>query len=664
MQQILEKLKPIIGARADKIWLVYLGSDIRKKTEIETMLRLLEAKVLQSYRVDDDSILLPPPSSETAAGKYRIGDVIYSSRKPYPFGLHEQEWIQHVSIFGRTGAGKTNTVFNLLLQLIAQGKPFMIFDWKRNYRDMIQATDAKMLTFTLGRKTSRFSFNPLRFPPGTEPTVWAKKVVEMISLAYFGGEGSNSLLLRAIDKVYKEFGVYDGTVEKWPTLADLLPKLHEMSLRGRAAEWMSTVLRTLHGACYGEMGKVINQQEQTPIHELLEHNVILELDSLTHNDKVLIIGSLLLWIHHYRMQQKEREQFKHCLVIEEAHHILLKTHQEKESITEVILREIRELGESIVLIDQMPSTLTPTAIANTGCTITMNLKHKTDVNVASDYCLLDNDQKWIFGKLPVGTAVVKLQNRFYSPFMIAIPHIKIQKGAVDDRMIAGMMESHSAYSARHAPESQGNRGIPARARESLSEEERAFLESVMSNPLITTIMRYRDLGASMRKGNNIKNKLIEHGYIIPEEIVTSRGRLMLYGLTTRARQALAQEGMNPSKFPASLLHAYGVEVARRYYRKNGYKVKPEFKVNGYADLVAMKGDKKLCVEFETGKSDPVKNITKCLQGCCDSVVSIALNRAVKQRILTQVKAHGLDKDKRLQVVTLAELELTQRDRIS
>ena len=32
-----------------------------------------------------------------------------------------------------------------------------------------------------------------------------------------------------------------------------------MNLQGRAAEWMSTVLRTLHGACYGEMGKVISQ---------------------------------------------------------------------------------------------------------------------------------------------------------------------------------------------------------------------------------------------------------------------------------------------------------------------------------------------------------------------------------------------------------------------
>lgn len=665
VEDILKKLKPIIGSRADAIWLAYLAADSSHKTELETMLRLLQAKVLMEYRVDDQSIQLPPPSDEVAKGKYKVGSVVYNNRELYPFGLHEQDWIQHISIFGRSGAGKTNTVYCLLLQLLHHNKPFLVFDWKRNYRDLVQMANEDIKVFTPGRRISPFTFNPLRFPPGTEPTIWAKKIVEMISLAYFGGEGSNDILLRAIHKVYESFGVYDGTVTKWPTLSDLLPELHKMKLKGRAAEWMSTVLRTLHSACYGEMGQVVSQQQQTPLQELLKQNVVLELDGLTHNDKLLIIGSLLLWIHHYRMQEPSREQFKHALIIEEAHHLLLKTTRERESITEIVLREIRELGESIVLIDQMPSSLTPTAIANTACTITMNLKQRTDVSTAANYSLLDDTEKWIFGKLPVGMAVVKLQNRFYEPFLIRLPHVDLQKGFVTDELVANLMSKnqHTGYSASSSAEvveSEGIEGIPEPAIERLSEDELDFVVSISKDPLKNTVQRYVGLNWSMRKGDKVKNDLVQKGVVIPEEIITSRGRLMLYNLTARGKEVTSAQGYDTRKTPASLLHAYGVNVAKKHFESLGYRVELEHDLNGYADLLIEMDGKKYFVEFETGKSDAIKNITKCLGVQCDGVVSVALNEKVRQRILAQIQARGLAKEKALKVILLNDLDKPDR----
>jgi hypothetical protein len=46
---------------------------------------------------------------------------------------------------------------------------------------------------------------------------------------------------------------------------------------------------------------------------------------------------------------------------------------------DTMLREIRELGESIILIDQMQSKITGTALANTGMSINMNQKNRADI---------------------------------------------------------------------------------------------------------------------------------------------------------------------------------------------------------------------------------------------------------------------------------------------
>ena len=103
--------------------------------------------------------------------------------------------------------------------------------------------------------------------------------------------------------------------------------------------------------------------------------MVFEFDALTNADKIFFIESLILWIHHYRLQEETRETFKHAIIIEEAHHVLFRKKQSKESIMDILLREIRELGESIILIDQHPSLISIPSLGNTNCTIAMNLKH-------------------------------------------------------------------------------------------------------------------------------------------------------------------------------------------------------------------------------------------------------------------------------------------------
>ncbi len=95
---------------------------------------------------------MKPPPKELAAGKYPSGIVYYGDQGFYPFGLWEDELIQHIGIFGRSGSGKTNLCYMLLEGLVAADKPFLIFDWKQNYRDLIAKQPFSDLDiFTVGR---------------------------------------------------------------------------------------------------------------------------------------------------------------------------------------------------------------------------------------------------------------------------------------------------------------------------------------------------------------------------------------------------------------------------------------------------------------------------------------------------------------------------------
>jgi len=163
--EICKKLKPLIGQQADRYWLAYLAEDSDGKREIADTLQLRAVQLLGLDFENPAANLSVPPKTE-AEGEYPIGTITYAGRSLYPFGLRESEWLQHISIFGRSGAGKTNTVFLLIKNLLHHKKPFLIFDWKRNYRDLLAGPDKNTLVYTVGGDISPFAFNPLIPPKG------------------------------------------------------------------------------------------------------------------------------------------------------------------------------------------------------------------------------------------------------------------------------------------------------------------------------------------------------------------------------------------------------------------------------------------------------------------------------------------------------------------
>ena len=363
---------------------------------------------------------------------------------------------------------------------------------------------------------------------------------------------------------------------------------------------------------------------------IMKRNVILELDGLTNADKTLIIESMLLWIHHYRLSQPDRETFKHAMIIEEAHHILLKRIGGRggEAVTDTILREIRELGEAIILVDQHPSLISIPALGNTYTTIAMNLKHRSDISAVSAALLLKDEERELLGTLPVGSAVAKMQGRWLHPFLVQIPYRQIPKGMVNDEALSRLMTEKNPLQPDNNHTGDNKRGSSLDENETrilLSKKEETFLINVFREPLAGAVERYRCLCVSRRKGNSIRESLISKGLLVPVAIPTKTGRIVLTDLTDEGRRSLRRLGYEvPDRCRwGSLEHEYWKQKIAENLVARGWQVTFEEPVNGFTDIVARKDHRWIALEIETGNSDWQKNLTKNLEKGFEEIFIVA-----------------------------------------
>jgi len=88
-------------------------------------------------------------------GEYPLGWVTYSGKNLYEFGLRENEWIQHMAILVEA-AGQDKPGIPDPHDLKNKGKPFLVFDWKRNYRDLLVLPEFQDVeVYTIGGTSRR-----------------------------------------------------------------------------------------------------------------------------------------------------------------------------------------------------------------------------------------------------------------------------------------------------------------------------------------------------------------------------------------------------------------------------------------------------------------------------------------------------------------------------
>ena len=674
VQELCRKLKPVLGQKVDRLWSVYLAeSDPGGKAELEQTLELLAAKHLgQSYE-PDRSPFPPPTKAFATAGDILVGRLSYGGHELYPYALKSDRLKEHLLIAGRSGSGKTNLAFVLMRGIMARGIKVLAIDWKRGYRDLF-AVQRDLRIYTVGRDVSPFRFNPLIPPPGCEPSVWIKLVVDVIASAYLGGEGVISLLVKGLDTLFTEAGVFDRQQARWPTINDLLAWLRSVKLRGRAAMWQASAERILLAMTYGEFGSVVNTQDNAHVRDLLNHNVILEMDGMSSNsDRKMFSEALTLYLYRYRLAQGPQRKLTNLIVLEEAHNLLLnKGADTRESVLESSIRMIRQYGMGYVFVDQSASLLSKVAFANSYATFALSQKLRGDVQAMSSAMNLTDEQKQALSTLPVGAAVVRVADEHPEPFLVRVPRFPVEEGSVADEQVRRLMRPYSGHSSEskpslgrqevvpavppvernteaeqeetdsHPPSPKGSQAtqpvgtcrdpIPDPPKEdtpnvpTMSREEIRFLANIVARPLSTTVSRYQRLRLSRRRGNAVRQHLAQAGIIEAVRIPTRSGQVTLYQLSEMGRSVCSSIGIDPGPRPReSLEHRYWIRRTDEHFEKKGYDMTREhpIKGNGAVDLLAERPGETIAIEVETGKSDIKTNLANIRRADFDRVVFVA-----------------------------------------
>ncbi len=616
---LFKKLKPIMGEDIYPLQAVYLAGDEESRKSVEKILSIIYSNAITGIH--------PPPLS-ASLGKYPLGTVLSGNQELHPFSLQDEDWF-HIGIFGQTGRGKTNAMLHLLQQLNKNNIPWLVFDWKRaGYRDLIEKD---IHVFTVGRDVSPFYMNPLIPPPGVDNITWYKQFIQCISHAYFLGHGCENIMQDVIGK-------------DTPTLIDVLRKLQTYPAKWRKLQWLQSTERAIKALCYGGINNVLNAKECQPISHWLERKVILELDALTDSEAKFFVNIIMSQIYLYRKELRP-SGFQHVTVIEEAHHILKKEQEsvEAKSVMDKIFREIREYGESIIIIDQMPSTILNSAFANTATQITLSLKHSNDVRAAGNGMMLDRDEQQFLGKLPVGTAIVKLQNRWHAPFMLKLPFVKIETGKTTDEAIRAKMRSYLPQQRVIYPEKTQPEIIQVIS--DTDKYSKKLLMDIAQKPLIAIANRYRLLGLNPKTGNEYKQQLLKLGLVKEVNINNGKGRIKLLELTDKGKTLMKKFGHSRSLRHGGVEHLYWVKRVKKLLQ--GYKVLEEHPIgNGETvDLAIIGKKKKIAIEIETGKSNAIGNIKKCLAAGFE-VVSVG----TYTKVFRKIKSNPISRLKRVRIV--------------
>jgi archaellum biogenesis ATPase FlaH len=632
MERIEEKLKllkPILRpAQWGYLRVQYLfENDPRKKREIENMIDLLIAQHVPG--LTSEHILLPPPEGDDIAGDYPIGEVSYPDASCGTFGIREPEWIKHCGIFGKTGSGKTTLALRILKELCQKNRPFLIFDFKRNYRDLLKHPEFEkedILFFTVGRnEVVPFYFNPKIRPEGVEEYVWNKQLSQIIEKVYILGPGAHD--------VFMEGAGMD-------TFKEMKERVLRQKKRARELLWWASVKRTLNAITYPGLGEMVNCMKGYPIQEMLQKKVILELDGLSSSDQAFVIGSLLLWIYHYRMRQPEREVLKHFIIIEEAHHLFLKTRKE-EDIADIIMREIRELGESIIIIDQHPSKLSVSALGNLATKFALTLSLNQDVVALSNAMLLERNEQKFFPMLTLGQCICR-SDRFPKPILLSIPNFPLKKGLVSDEDIKSHMERYLRNLRQEiAPFTETGSICGIQDQETLSPLGRIMLEHIAVKPLVGLVKRFKELGLKVSHGYKVIEELIEMKLILPLTIDGNR----LYELTMKGKKALGKKV--PQRGKGGLEHRYYLEKIKEHYLQHeGFT----FLEKDDIDLVVETVEKSLAIQVETGKSDIQANLTKLGRYKADLKYVVTTTRETEIRIKEFLKDLIIPDKEHIQII--------------
>lgn len=359
--------------------------------------------------------------------------------------LNNKSLNMHTFITGSTGSGKSNTVYQILMELRQDRVPFLVIEpAKGEYKDVFGHLSDVNVFSTNPNVAQLININPFKFPHSIHVLEHIDGLVEIFSVCWPMYDAMPAFFKDAILKAYEAVGwdlgssTFEGDNLEYPDfdiLAEQLDKLITNS--DYAAEiksnYRGALLTRVKSLAVG-LNKYIFTEEQTPYEQLFDENCILDISRVKSSEtKALLMGLMVYILNEYRVDQKTENNtgLRHVTVLEEAHNLLKNTSggeseligKSVEMITNTIA-EIRTYGEGFIIVDQSPSSVDIAAIKNTNTKIVLRTPEANDREAVGRSMRLSTAQVNEIAKLPSGVAVV-YQNNWISPVLTLVDKANI-----------------------------------------------------------------------------------------------------------------------------------------------------------------------------------------------------------------------------------------------
>ena len=402
VDQKLQRLVPVLGRKkVNGLRQMYFLEEGRGRREMEEYIDLMLARFVKTEV--EDQIILPPPVRELCEGEIDIGQVEYLGKELYPIKLDLADLNRHMFVAGSTGSGKTTFALNLIRKLHQAKIPIMIIDWETSYRNLVREFD-DFEVFTVGRDINPIHINILHVPPGISKAEYTKSLIALIADDFLSGAGSDTMFLHYITTAFEE--IHNPTFEdlKQIVLREIQKDMKGRGkLSGRAGLWKETVQRIITFFSFGSISEVFQHLIPFLLNELFKKNIVLEFGGVkSPRDRKFLIHAILNWLSLWTQSQGiSQDKLNNVILMEEFHNMTLKGSREDNMIS-VLFREIRKYGVSLVAIDQVPSEIPNTILANTNVKISFALSTNQDIQAMAKAMNLDYDKARYLGMLKTG----------------------------------------------------------------------------------------------------------------------------------------------------------------------------------------------------------------------------------------------------------------------
>jgi hypothetical protein len=618
---------------------------------LNQILRIIKPPIIEQTLNPDPFI--PYPGQEQTFGPIPIGKI---NKISTIFGLYPDELMRGMLIVGGYGTGKTNLCYILAECSSRSGINFIALDVKGDYRHMIKKLK-NVLVFRPSHQenNSTLLFNPLHTT--TDLVSWMQIFADITTETHNVYDGTSNYLLSCLETLYQNYET--SRTGKFPTISELHQAIVEDKhpLITRDARYRESALNRLN-LIKLTLGKASEYRKGYDINNLLEnHNIVIELDSLSHASRIYLATLILAQIFYYRIRTRNCKPV--IVIIDEANDIFNRELERKRGYLTIaqLARQAREFKLGIITSCQVPIALCDTAL-NAYTTVLFNLPEGKNLQYISSSIQLTEEQKAKNLELQTGQAITRIA-RLPGPIPISIPCYPIEKNVSDYETEEHMayfteelktqvekQETHDNTTRQTEPETEKNESkneqaeqitkeVEIKEKSGISDDEKSFLMEIYLKPYFSITQHYENLNLSAGKGHRIVKALARKQLCNIQEInLGGRGGLTKFLVLTE--QGYETIGMKEKKHisrGAGFEHEFWQLKIAETLKNQGYKVEIEKNLNNKFIDIGVETEKGIiAIEIAISSEHEQENIHKDKEAGCCLVIVACRNEKVRQEV--------------------------------